>query len=152
MGSELLQRGHTLHQFKPSRSNITDASRLSLEASPPRYRYIQPCHVHPELICQRYVIQKQPGHPSSSTNVGSQISSSASQPRLQSSPHTTRNLQSHPEKSRPPSDSSCRVSLQSTPSQRVQRQSPSTPARANRRCHDGGFLVSSCSTSQGFGL
>ena len=30
---------------------------FSPQASPPRYRYLQPCYVHPELIRQRYVTQ-----------------------------------------------------------------------------------------------
>ena len=34
----------------------------SLEASPPRYRYLQPRHVHPQLICQRYAHFKPPLH------------------------------------------------------------------------------------------
>lgn len=38
------------HKFVPF--SLTRPS--SSEASPPRYRYFQSCHVHPELICQWY--------------------------------------------------------------------------------------------------
>ena len=62
--------------------------------------------------------------------------------KLPNSPHTTRNPQSHLERSRPPSDSSYQVNLLSMPSQKAQRPSPSTRAQANRRGKCG-FL--SCS-------
>jgi hypothetical protein len=77
-----------------------------------------------------------------STNSYPQISSSASPPKPPNSPHTTRNPQSHLERSRPPSDSSCQANLPSMPSQKAQRPSPSTPAQANRRGKCG-FLSSS---------
>jgi hypothetical protein len=77
-----------------------------------------------------------------STNSYLQISLSASPPKPPNSPHTTRNPQSHLERSRPPSDSSCQVNLPSMPSQKAQRPSPSTPAQANRRGKCG-FLSSS---------
>jgi hypothetical protein len=89
------------------------------------------------------VCQCEPHLPSAaSTNSYLQISSSASPPKPPNSPHTTRNPQSHLERSRPPSDSSCQVNLPSMPSQKAQRPSPSTPAQANRRGKCG-FLSSS---------
>ena len=30
--------------------------KYSPQAGPPRHWYLQPCHVHPELVCQRYVV------------------------------------------------------------------------------------------------
>src|SRR6266567_1935896 len=68
-----------------------------------------------------------------STNSYLQISSSALPLKPPNSPHTTRNPQSHLERSRPRSDSSCQVNLLSTPSRKAQRPSPSTLAQANRR-------------------
>jgi hypothetical protein len=50
--SKLLKRGlipSSIHH------DNADASYSSFEASSPRYRYLQPGHVYPQLICQRYV-------------------------------------------------------------------------------------------------
>lgn len=51
------------HLDFPTHSSIiepsTDASFSSPQAGSPRYRYLQPCHVHPELVRQRYVFTSQ---------------------------------------------------------------------------------------------
>merc|ERR1711865_85042 len=53
-------------------------------------------------------------------------------PNLPSSSDSARNTLSHPEKSRPPSDSSSQESLPSMPSQREPRLSPSTPQTSDQ--------------------
>lgn len=80
-----------------------------------------------------------------------QTSSSASPPRPPSLPPTTRSPPSRPERFRPRSVSSCRVSWPSTLFRRVPRLSPSTPHRPNKPAFSVSFLSIARSSCLGHG-
>lgn len=81
---------------------FANSSTFSPQASSPRYRYLKPCYVYSELVRQWYVFIYSNLHSNFRILIlFNQTSSSASQPKHQSSLPTTRSLLFHLERFKP---------------------------------------------------